>query len=144
MMRCFRRVDDAFSGPLVHVNGALVWLYCSRYRSRKVRNETFERSTRCDSPCLPRILKKTSTEIDPGRMRRRVMKLHAGMPLEPPAGRRIMDVEVIEHHVQIAAWKGGDDVIHNPRPTTPPTTGLSALVRLEATLGETNRVRPHE
>ena len=59
---------------------------------------------------LAQDAEKDLDEIDPRGMRRRVMKADLGMTLEPPLGRGVLvNVQVVEHDMQVALWKGRHD-----------------------------------
>ena len=63
-------------------------------------------------PCLPRMLKKHSTRFNPGSVGGRVMEVHSGMPLQPvPCCFVLVDVEIVENHVQISGGKGCDHIL---------------------------------
>ena len=54
--------------------------------------------------------------VDPGSMGRSVMEVHAGMPLQPVPHRLVLvNVEIVENHVQLALRKGGNDVLEEAK-----------------------------
>ena len=51
--------------------------------------------------------------VDPGGMGRRMVKVHARISPQPsPGGLILVNVQVVQHPMQVALRKGGDDVIH--------------------------------
>lgn len=67
-------------------------------------------------PLLTKNTEEAFDEIQPGGMSRGVMKPHLWMTIQPTAGSFIlMNVQVIDYHVQVAIRMGSHDIIHEPQ-----------------------------
>ena len=96
------RVDDAleFLGALRPREGGAGLVVRLEVLQQKAPERVFRAIDALREPLLAQDAEEDLDEIDPGRMRRRVMKMDPGMALKPPAGRGVLvNVQVVEHHM---------------------------------------------
>ena len=84
-------------------------------------------------------------EIDPRRVGRGVVEMHTRVPREPPLGGGVLvNIQIVEDDMEIAAWKRGHHGIHESqenhrRPAVPDLRHDFAARRVE---GREQRLRP--
>src|SRR5215470_3726686 len=60
--------------------------------------------------------------VEPGGAGRREVEVHLGMTLEPAVALGLMGAEIIENDVEVLAWVGGDDAVHEVEELDAPAT----------------------